>query len=364
MKRPPKYCGPHDPSGVGFVYVNGKPKYFKGCPYDSPESLRMYEEHCNSLKVLPADTTKVVGLALRYLDHSKIRHDGKPEYTHRRTICTLLGEKYPKLLVSDFGPLKLQEFRESLLQYEWTRTYINQQIQRVKGCFRWGVSQEIVRVEVLQALETVAGLRAGEGGKPSKVVTPANPDHVAQALAVASPTIQAAITLLAHTGMRASNLCSLRWEEINRTGDIWLYSPKQHKSLHRGKVLVVPLGPRCQAALKALPGKQDGEWLLSPRDAVYWHAEQRGTRSPKISTKIGTKYNKDSLRQAIHYACDKARVPHFNPHQLRHSISTAITAKHGIEASRLFLGHSSVNVTKIYSERDIAAAAELARHFG
>lgn len=364
MKRKPRYCGPHNPSGLGFVYRDGKPHYFKGFPHGSSGSLKAYEEYCRTLEVTPADTTKLVGLILRYLDHCKVRHAGKPEYIHRKNVLMLLAESFPTLLVGDFGPLKLQAFRQQLISQEWTRNYINQQIQRVVACFRWGVSQEIVRVEVYQALSTIGGLREGEGGRASKIVTPANPAHVAAALAVASPTIAAAITLMARAGMRSANACGIRWQEIDKRGDVWLYTPQQHKSKHRGKGLVIALGPACQGALKNLPGKAKTEWLLSPQDSAVWHSEQRGTKHPSVSPRIGSKYNKDSLRQAIHYTCDRAKVPRFNPHELRHSVGTAITAKHGIEAARLYLGHSSVNVTKLYSERDITAAVELARHYG
>lgn len=360
----PKYCGPHNPSGLGYVWRDGKPHYFKGSPHGTQESLRQYKEYCDSLRKHPGDTKKIPGLVLAFLDYSKERHDGQPEYIHRRSVLMLLAEEYPACLANDFGPVKLQEFRRKLVNTNLARSYVNQQIQRVRRMFRWGVAQELVRVETLQALNAVEGLRQGEGGRESKKVLPAPMHHVEQAIKASSPTIAAAIVVMSRTGMRASNACALRWDAIDRTSDIWLYRPEQHKSKHRGKLLIIPLGPVCQEYLKALPGKQPNEYLLSPQDSAYWHTEQRGTKTPTINRRITKQYNKDSLREAIAKACKRANVPRFRPHQLRHGISTAITAKHGIESARLYLGHASVDVTRLYSERDIAAACELARDFG
>ena len=48
-----------------------------------------------------------------------------------------------------------------MIEAEWRRKNINQQINRIRRAFRWGVSQELVQTEIPASLESVSGLRTG-----------------------------------------------------------------------------------------------------------------------------------------------------------------------------------------------------------
>ena len=48
-----------------------------------------------------------------------------------------------------------------MIEAGWRRKSINQQVNRIRRAFRWGVSQELVKPEILASLESVSGLRAG-----------------------------------------------------------------------------------------------------------------------------------------------------------------------------------------------------------
>jgi integrase len=60
----------------------------------------------------------------------------------------------------------------------------------------------------------------------------------------------------------------------------------------------------------------------------------------------------------------RLRVPHWSPLQLRHSAATAIRAKYGLEAAKVILGHSMVETTQIYAERDMAKAESIMAQIG
>lgn len=60
----------------------------------------------------------------------------------------------------------------------------------------------------------------------------------------------------------------------------------------------------------------------------------------------------------------KAAIPRWSPNQLRHSTATALRKQFGIEAARLILGHSKIETSEIYAERDQAKAAEIMREVG
>ena len=54
----------------------------------------------------------------------------------------------------------------------------------------------------------------------------------------------------------------------------------------------------------------------------------------------------------------------WTPNQLRHSASTEIRKRYGLEAAQVVLGHTSADVTQVYAERDLAKAEEIMRKIG
>jgi len=101
-------------------------------------------------------------------------------------------------------------------------------------------------------------------------------------------------------------------------------------------------------------------------------------RRPKRTP--GSCYTTDSYRRAIHRAVDLANrdrekqagadgtnqelLPRWSPNQLRHSAATEIRKQFGLEASRVTLGHSEVETTQIYAERDLTLAAKVMQEIG
>jgi integrase len=61
---------------------------------------------------------------------------------------------------------------------------------------------------------------------------------------------------------------------------------------------------------------------------------------------------------------ERLRVPHWSPLQLRHTAATAIRARYGIEAAKVVLGHTKVETSQIYAERDLGKAQEIMREIG
>jgi integrase len=76
------------------------------------------------------------------------------------------------------------------------------------------------------------------------------------------------------------------------------------------------------------------------------------------------RYNRRSYRVAIVRACQKAGVPAWSPLQLRHTAATAIRAKYGVEAAKVILGHTKIETTQIYAERDLNKAEQIMAEIG
>jgi integrase len=65
--------------------------------------------------------------------------------------------------------------------------------------------------------------------------------------------------------------------------------------------------------------------------------------------------------------CDGCRakaIPHWHPHQLRHTKATEIRRAAGLDAARAVLGHRSPAVTEVYAELDMLKAAEVMAKIG
>jgi integrase len=59
------------------------------------------------------------------------------------------------------------------------------------------------------------------------------------------------VELQRYTGMRPGEVCKLTLDEVDRSGELWLYRPAQHKTAHHGKDRVIPFGPRARATITA-----------------------------------------------------------------------------------------------------------------
>ncbi len=59
----------------------------------------------------------------------------------------------------------------------------------------------------------------------------------------------------------------MRLCDIDRTADVWLYQPAQHKTAHRGKQQTVFIGPQAQAILLRYLARGSKAFCFSPADS-------------------------------------------------------------------------------------------------
>jgi integrase len=178
-----------------------------------------------------------------------------------------------------------------------------------------------------------------------------------------------------HTGMRPGEVCSIRADEIDRTGTVWLYKPSYHKLAYRGKPRVIAIGKAGQEILAPFLDRPD--FLLSPAHAVeLWQAEKRANRKTPVQPsqqcrkkarpkrQPGEQYETMQYNRAIARACKAAGVEAWHPNQLRHSFATRVRAAFGLEAAQVVLGHSNAAITQVYAERDQTLAVKVASEIG
>lgn len=386
--RLPKYRH-YKPKDLAVVRIDGRDVYLGR--YDSPESHEKYRRVLAEwLAGAPPASPQAAGKAavaitvnelilgyIGFADGYYVKND-KPtaEPTHIRLAARPLRRLYGLTPVGDFGPLALKAVRQAMIDGRFARpdsreralcrTEINRRIGRLVRMFKWGVENELVPPSILQALKAVNGLRRGRTeARESGPVTPVPEAFVDAIKPHVPPQVAAMIDLQMLTGMRPGEAVAMRTSDIDTSGRVWVYRPRSHKSEHRNKHREVYLGPRAQVVLRPWLRTDLAAFLFQPREVMEqkW-ADQRAARKTPVQPSQrdrskptprktpGDHYTVNSYRQRVQKACLKGGVPSWHPHQLRHNAATRFRREHGIEATRILLGHSSAFTTEIYAEVD------------
>ena len=194
------------------------------------------------------DGLTVVELLAAFKRHAKGYYG--PEAREYATYCTLakqLAAKYGRTPAQEFGPLSLKAFRQSLVDAGLARRTVNHQTSRIRLIFAWGVENELIPGSVVVALRCVKGLRYGRSGaKETEPIKPVADRLVDATLPHLAPQVRAMVELQRATGMRSGEVCIMRTCDINTAGNVWTYTPAQHKNVHRGHDRIVYLGPKAQ----------------------------------------------------------------------------------------------------------------------
>ncbi len=148
-----------------------------------------------------------------------------------------------------------------------------------------------------------------------------------------NPRDYAIISLLAYSGLRVSELCNLRVEDVDfNERIIYVHSGKGDKDR------IVVVSPHVIDALhNYLDTRED--------DLEYLFASQKSQRISRVQV----------FRLVKKYA-EKARIKkEVTPHVLRHTLATTLLRR-GVDIRFIqqFLGHSSVATTQIYTHVDDA----------
>jgi integrase len=318
-----------------------------------------------------------------------------------RDALRVVKELYGSTSAKDFGPLALKACRGQMVKLGWSRTYVNAQTDRVRRAFRWAVEEEMVPGAVYEALRAVRGIRRGKGDvRETEKVRPVEQRHVEAALPFMPPVVAAMVRLQLLTGCRPAEVCLIRPCDLERANPLcWVYRPGSdqgdhgtHKTAHHGHDRLILLGPRAQAVLRPFLDRAAGAYCFVPveserrRNALRRLARRspltpsQRARKPKVRRRRapGDRYDTHGYRRAIKRACLKATVarlnmgpchpcdlvPEWSPNQLRHSRATELRAVAGLDVTKTVLGHSKVETTLLYAEKDLASAMELVARIG
>lgn len=401
-QRTPSLCF-HKPTGRFYVRLNRKPVYLgysKAAARTKADRLigEWLANGRNAAVPASDNDLTIAELVNQYRKYAQTfyrRPDGTPS-GHLgvvRAVMKFLRKNYGDTLAKNFGPLAL---RERMIQKGLSRSYINGQVHRIRLAFKWAAGRELLPVETFQRLMTVEGLRRGRSeARDPAPIRPVDDATVEATLPFLPPTLADVVRIQSLTGMRPGEVLMMRPCDIDRSADIWVFTPEHHKTKHHGHERRIPIGPKCQEIVRKYLLRGETDYLFSPAEVVEKvRARRQSERRIRISCgnrpgtnrkrnprrKPGAYYERRSYARAITRAADLADkqahreqpevgnnvriVPHWHPNQLRHGRATELRRLFGLEAASTILGHARMQTSEIYAEKNLDLAMRVAREVG
>jgi len=383
---PPYPRRPHGTTGKARITVQREQIYLG--PFGSPESWEQYEQELARWRARPklteADTQPrptaptVAEVAAGFAAHAQAHYSERGrEVGQFALVLTPLVRLFGELPAARFRTAELEQLQLALASGSWmtaaeqerhrrrgllvglSRNVVNRRIVRVRTVWRWAERKGLVPAGSYEHLRTVPGLRRNARNvRVRPKVQPASWEAVKAVARAAEPAPRTMLLLQWWTGMRSAEVRAMRTADIDQAGPrvdgrtIWLYRPAAHKGDWREEAeespRVVPLGPKCQALLRA--------WLRPDAPAAHMFAPRRRRRHPC--------YTVCSYAQAVRRAARRAGHPGFHAYQCRHAAKVRVTRAAGADAARAILGHRSIQTTQMYGSLDVAHAVEVARRLG
>ena len=398
----------HNSRGVGRFYArfHGRPIWFGRV--DDPTSQARFDEYLAQWlargrrpEATPEQGLPISGVVAQYLRHLGDKHDegwhenNNPRIGYAlRPLLTMFGSE----LAEEFSPLKLEAVQRAMISggRRCVGT-INARVQIIRRCFEWAASQELIPASVIVGLKTVQHLRAGEFGvSAGRVRKEVDEETLVATLPYLHPVLRDIVELLRWSAARPAEIFNLTPEQIDRSRPgAWPARLKKHKNAKKGKVRMVPFGPRAQAILRRhmdrVPKPAEDKPIFSPDRAMEEHNHhRRKTRKTELwdshvtrqkrekaqrkrpnyadryDARVVTKAigravaraNQERRRRNAEEDLDLPMLERWTIYRVRHTgLGRVRASKYGLEGAKAVGGHSSVSMTEDYT---IAAEHELA----
>ncbi len=316
--------------------------------YGTPESQKAYDQAIsawlsNGRKFEPKleSAFKIKDLVDLYIKRCEKTYKPTTRKRASSTDVALSAGKYWSefqglTACNDYSVSDFKRFRDHLIEQSLSKRTIKSYLSYTKRMLEFGFDLEKVKPETLHHIKLVKISSYGvNSGRATEKVKPIPLVDFELALTKMKPNIAAFFRLLILTCAKSGELLQLDMSEIDKSRDVWRWSPKQHKNSHRNHNRTILFGPKSQEILSA----------ISNAKPFISHQSVWGER--------------------MRNACKKAGIPHYHPHQIRHTAATEIAKRFGFEVASIVLGHRFGSpTTAIYVETDMSRAEDAIRQYG
>jgi len=203
-----------------------------------------------------------------------------------------------------------------------------------RSLFAYLIEQGVLRAS------PALGLRAPKAARKLPQVLDA--DEAAQLVELPAEDAQgrrdrAMLELFYSSALRLSELCALRWRDVDLSEGLVRVHGKG------GKLRVVPIGTQARAALEALRG--DGATLDAP---IFRGRGDKPIAARTVQQRLRRLAQRQGLWKRVH------------PHLLRHSCASHLLESSGdLRAVQELLGHADIGTTQIYTHLDFQHLARV-----
>ena len=291
-----------------------------GCPQAAPRQL------IADLWAKPGDTPKsppepnraatVTDLAVEFARYAKRKYGDKPEWTSQiRNVLKDIRKTHGHLSAVEFGPVRFENYRQTLVERGLSRTVVKRKSNYVVKMFKRGVKMELIPVELWQRLLSVGPVEMDV--KPKKKRWSVDNSIVKATQRELTPLISDMVELQRLIGARPSEVCNIRPCDIDRSSEVWIYTPASHKTEHHGHSRHIAIGPKAQAVLSRYLLRDEKAYCFTPSEAYEQHFTRRheerstpmneGNRpKPRKPKAFKPCYDHNAYRRAIQRAALRA----------------------------------------------------------
>ena len=277
---------------------------------------------------IPIDM-ELLELINRRLDHVKaynsVRHYTDHIYFARRWV-----KQFKNMYCSEIIPDMIQEY--IIQRCNKTSPYTaNKELRYLRALFNFGIKPK----RKLISKNPTEGIEFFPVEKKIKYVPPKK--DVLKIISLADPEMQDYLWVIVHTMGRMSEINNLTWNDISFTNKmVTLYTRKKRGGDRTPRN--IPMNEKLFEIIKKRYNerKKNLKWVFWHR---YWSRKQNGWVSgPYIDRK-----------KIMRTLCNKANVPYFRYHALRHFGASSLDQHNAPIASiQKLLGHESRITTEIY----------------
>jgi integrase len=240
-------------------------------------------------------------------------------YKSKKGFVEQLCNEFGNLSLRNFGTRLIDQFVTKKLDKGNKPATVNRHLATIKHMFSKAVEWEMVEEETLKRIRRVKLLK--ENNKRSRFLSSEEGQIL---IDCAEPHLKPILITALNTGMRKTEILTLKWENIDlRNGCILLHNTKNDERRD------IPINENMRKVLKKLPRRLDVNYLFF--DPVS-----------------GKRYI--DVKRSFKTACRRAKINDFRFHDLRHTFAShLVMAGVDIMTVKELLGHKSLSMTLRYA---------------
>jgi integrase len=287
--------------------------------------------------VPPGLTWTYAQLLDRYLSYSHVAKKPRTAALDRQ-VATRLRPAFGALMLRELSPVKVHHFLEGLLRSGLSPSYVNYHLTVLKHSFTMAIRWELLREHPLAQVRLPAKIR-------NERVRYLTPEEFVRLYAACNPLWRRIILITVHTGLRRTELFTLRREQIDFPNAFLILTTKTTKNSHQR---IVPLNAQALGAL---------------RDQIQWLRDQ-GIDSPWVFHNPATgKPLRPDVDTAWYTALRRAGITDFRFHDLRHTTASYLRmAGVDLQTIKEILGHQDIAMTQRYAHISQLYRLQAVRH--